>query len=184
MVQDGESMNETPAIRTSAQRTRRTSLPVWSGLGKERIERQAELLHLDLVRTDEIVLVVALEAPVVGPFAVEDAAAFDGDVDEVLAVEEGVLVEAGFVVEGIDRGSGLDEEADVAAEVDRPARVLAGRDEHRAASGRGAGVDGLLDGFLGQVLFDPGRAEILDVEDQAETGTAPPLSAVCTRPRE
>ena len=96
------------------------------GLGEGAHERQAELLHLDLVRADEVVLVVALEAPVVGGLAVEDAAALDGDVGEVLAVEEGVLVEAGLVVEGIDRGPGLDEEPDVAAEVDR-ARSCTGR---------------------------------------------------------
>ncbi len=36
MVQDGEFRKETPAMRTSVQRTRRTSLPYWSGFGKAR----------------------------------------------------------------------------------------------------------------------------------------------------
>ena len=142
-------------------------LAVLVGLREGPVERQAELLHLDLVRADEVVLVVALEPPVVGPLAVEDAAPLDGHAREVLAVEEGLLVEAGLVVDGVDGRPGLHVEPHVAAEVDGPARVAAGREEDRSPARLGAGVDGLLDGFLGQVLFDPGRPEIPDVKDRA-----------------
>src|SRR4030065_245810 len=70
------------------------------------------------------------------------SAPLDGDTDVVLAAEEGVLVEARLVVEGIDGGAGLDLEPDVTAEVDRPRRVLGGREGGPGAAGRGADAGG------------------------------------------
>jgi hypothetical protein len=64
--------------------------------GKTANERPAELFHLGLVRIDEVVVKIAFRLVDVTGLAVDRAASLQGDVDEVFAVEQGVLVERFF----------------------------------------------------------------------------------------
>lgn len=105
-------------------------------------------------------------APLILGLAVHHAVAFQGNLLEILAMEQGTPVEVRRIFTGIERGAGFQVNPHMAAQVDGTGGVSAGREVDHPAAGRRAGVDGGLDSRLGQVGFLAGGAVIAHVEDR------------------
>jgi hypothetical protein len=122
--------------------------------------RTAPAFTLYLVWVDVPITEVAHKMPFVLGLTIHYAATLDSDVDQIFAVEEGALIEAGWLFAGIDGRSGLDMDADMAAQVNRSCGVITGREiDYTPASGR-ASLNGLLDSSLGIFLFFSVGAEM------------------------
>ena len=142
----------------------RVDFPLAHSLRKGSHQRHSGRLSRFLIVAD-VPVIDNIHAPVVFRLAVNGSTAFNADVDEVFAEKQPIGVERCVLLCAEQRGSGLDPEPDVTAEVNRAAGVVARRQVDDAAASFGAGVDGLLNGGPGVVRLLPRCSVILDVKN-------------------
>src|SRR5580693_8143227 len=136
--------------------------------GKRSEERFASGLHLELIGTNvEVIKVVGL--PLVGGLSVNRAAAFEGDIVQVLADEERGFrrrIELAAFERSKEGCAGLEIEAHAGAEMELAGGVLARRKIDGSTTGFPASIDSLLQSGTRVVLFAAGGAVALHVIDK------------------